>query len=322
MRAALRASVPKAGTRPLGRPARAFRAGAALARVPVYLGALAITAYCVLPFLWLVIGSLQTEREIVSVPPHWVPQELTLENYGHLVYGPPVDPGGRIRLPEEGRFIPTIARDFLPAMRNSLGVGVAVAAINLLLASMAAYAFSRLRFRGQRRLPLAVLGIRLIPDIALVVPFFLMMRSLELIDSPLSLVIMYVGLTLPFSIFILAGYFGTIPHELDEAALVDGCTRLQALRHVILPVALPGLIATAVFSFMTCWNEFLFALVLTKTTASVTLPVILASFTQDFNISFAFMNAAAVVSVLPPVVLALLFRRYLAAGLAMGAVKG
>lgn len=292
-----------------------------LPRIGLYALIALLLAYCVAPFLWLLISSFQTEREIVSVPPHWVPQRPTLENYIALIIGPPTTVQDKLRLPEQGGFVPASARDVLPSLRNSLLIGLSVAFIDLLLGSLAAYALARLKFRGKGKVGYFILALRIVPDVSLVIPFFLLVRSLGLLDNPLSLIMTYVGTTLPFAVYILTGYFGTIPEEIDEAAQVDGCTRLQALFRVILPIAAPGLIAAGVFSFMASWNEFLYALVFTKTAASLTIPVVIATFTSDFNISFSLMNAAGVVSALPPVVLAMIFQRYLVEGLSMGAVK-
>ncbi len=272
------------------------------------------------PFLWLIISSLQSEREIVSVPPHWIPHQPTLENYG-MIFAPPGVTGG-VRLPEAGRFVPSSARMVLPSLRNSLLVALVVVGLNLLLGAPAAYALARIRLRGKQGLIMFTLGSRIVPDIALVIPFFLIMRTLDLLDHPGGLILTYVGLTLPFTVWILAGYFEGIPEELDQAALVDGCTRGQVLRKIILPLAAPSLFAGAVFSFMTCWNEFLFALLFTQTEQARTIPVVVSMFLSDFNISFAVMNAAAVISAIPPVVLAIAFQRYLVAGLTRGAVKG
>jgi multiple sugar transport system permease protein len=163
---------------------------------------------------------------------------------------------------------------------------------------------------------------RVIPDIALVVPFFLFVQKLGLMDNLLSLVITYLAITIPFSIFILTGYFESLPDELDKAARVDGCSRFQTLVLVYLPLALPSLVAVVLFTFLTSWNEFLLALMFTQTPASQTMPIVVASFTSDFNISFSFINAAGVLAIVPPVVIAVLFERYIVSGLTAGAVKG
>ena len=167
-----------------------------------------------------------------------------------------------------------------------------------------------------------MLATRVIPDIALVVPFFLFIHKLGLLDNLWSLIITYLAITVPFSVFVLLSYFESLPDELDKAARVDGCSRLQTLIYVFLPLAVPSLVAVVLFTFLTSWNEFLLALMFTQTPASQTMPIIVASFASDFTISFSFINAAGALAIIPPVILAIMFQRYIVSGLTAGAVKG
>ena len=219
-------------------------------------------------------------------------------------------------------FIPSAAKSYLPAMRNSLVVATLVVILNLLVGVPAAYAMAKIRYYGRNASMYFILFTRVIPDIALVVPFFLMMRKLGLLDTITSLVITYLAITVPFTVFILIQYFEGLPDELDKAARVDGCSRFQALIRVFLPLALPSLVAVVLFTFLTSWNEFLLALMFTQTEASQTVPIILAAFTSDFTVSFSFLNAAGVLAILPPVIVAIVFERYIVSGLTAGAVKG
>jgi multiple sugar transport system permease protein len=197
-----------------------------------------------------------------------------------------------------------------------------VVILNLMVSVPAAYALAKIRFIGRDSSIFFMLSTRVIPDIALVVPFFLFVQKLGLMDNILSLVITYLAITIPFSVFILTGYFESLPDELDKAARVDGCSRLQTLVLVFLPLALPSLVAVVLFTFLTSWNEFLLALMFTQTTASQTMPIVVASFTSDFNISFSFINAAGALAIVPPVLIAVVFERYIVSGLTAGAVKG
>jgi multiple sugar transport system permease protein len=280
-------------------------------RLLLYLAALAIAVYTVAPFAWMIVSSFQTEREIASVPPHWLPHEPTLGNFRNIFVGPP-----------PGVFVPSSAKEMLPALRNSTVVGLAVLILNLVLGVPAAFALARFTLALRQVFIYGLLGSRIVPDIVLIIPFYLIMQSLELTDSITGLVVTDVGLTLPFTIFILAGYFETVPEELTKAARIDGCNRLQALLRVVLPLSGPALVAAAVFSFITCWNEFLFAFMLTQTEAAKTVTVVLSNFTTDVTVDFALMNAAGVIAVVPPVLLALLFRRFVVSGLVTGAVRG
>jgi multiple sugar transport system permease protein len=167
-----------------------------------------------------------------------------------------------------------------------------------------------------------MLSTRVIPDIALVVPLFLMIRNLGLSNTLGALIITYLAITLPFTVYILINYFESIPIDLHKAARVDGCSHLQVLQHVYLPLGVPALMASLMFAFLTSWNEFLLALMLTQSDEMKTLPIVISGFVLDFTTSFSFINAAGVIAIVPPVLIALLFERYIVSGLTAGAVKG
>jgi multiple sugar transport system permease protein len=281
--------------------------------------------YVLAPIVWLVSSSFQSEHEITSKPPHWIPQAPTLQNFVAIFAAKNKAVTYESRKaadPASGGFIPSTASNLLPAMLNSFIVACAVVALNLLVGVPAAYAMAKIHFRGRQASIYVILATRVIPDIALVVPFFLFIRNLGLLDSIWSLIITYLAITVPFSVFVLVSYFESLPDELDKAARVDGCSRLQTLTRVYLPLARPSLVAVILFAFLASWNEFLLALMFTQTPASQTLPIVVASFTSDFTISFSFINAAGVLAIIPPVILALAFERYIVSGLTAGAVKG
>ncbi len=289
------------------------------------LASLLFVAYVLAPIAWLVSSSFQSEHEIISKPPHWIPQAPTMENFAAIFTAKDKAVTYETRKaadPASGGFIPSTASNLLPAMRNSIIVASVVVILNLLVGIPAAYALAKIHFRGRQGSIYAILATRVIPDIALVVPFFLFIRNLGLLDSLSSLIITYLAVTVPFSVFVLVSYFESLPDELDKAARVDGCSRWQTLLRVYLPLARPSLVAVILFAFLASWNEFLLALMFTQTTASQTLPIVVASFTSDFTISFSFINAAGVLAIIPPVILALIFERYIVAGLTAGAVKG
>jgi multiple sugar transport system permease protein len=281
--------------------------------------------YVLAPVAWLVSSSLQRDAEITSRPPHWIPREPTLENFEAIFQARERKVTYETRRqgdPATGGYIPSTARELIPSMWNSLVVALSVVLLNLVVAVPAAYAMAKIRFIGRSSSIYFMLTTRVIPDIALVVPFFLFIRTLGLLDHLGSLVITYLAITVPFSVFILVGYFESLPDELDKAARVDGCSRLQTLLRVYVPLAMPALVAVVLFTFLTSWNEFLLALMFTQTPASQTMPIVVASFASDFTISFAFINAAGVLAVIPPVLMAVIFERYIVSGLTAGAVKG
>jgi multiple sugar transport system permease protein len=294
-------------------------------RALLFVGSLLFSLYVLAPIAWLVSSSVQSEAEITSVPPHWIPDAPTLENFRAIFKAPDEKVTYETRKQGDtatGGFIPSTAANLLPAMKNSFIVAIAVVILNLLVSVPAAYALAKIRFIGRTSSIYFMLSTRVIPDIALVVPFFLFVQKLGLMDNLLSLVITYLAVTVPFSIFILTGYFESLPDELDKAARVDGCSRLQTLVLVFLPLALPSIVAVVLFTFLTSWNEFLLALMFTQTPAAQTMPIVVASFTSDFNISFSFINAAGVLAIVPPVLIAIVFERYIVSGLTAGAVKG
>ena len=291
----------------------------------IYAFSVVVAAYVLAPIYWLAASSFQSEREIVSVPPHWIPHEPTLMNYAAIFRESETQVTYENRNekdPSSGGYIPSTAANLIPGMVNSLIVSVAVVILNLLIGIPAAYALAMIRFRGRMTAIYFMLTTRVIPDIALVVPFFLFIQKLGLMDTLWSLIITYLAITVPFTVFILTSYFESVPDELDKAARVDGCTRFQTLIRVYLPLAWPALVAAILFTFLTSWNEFLLALLFTQTIASQTMPMVVASFTSDFTISYAFINAAGVLAVIPPVILAIVFERYIVSGLTAGAVKG
>lgn len=294
-------------------------------RVLLFFSSLLFAIYVLAPIAWLVSSSFQSEAEITSVPPHWIPHQPTFENFATIFTAKDKVVTYENRKEGDtatGGFIPSTAKNLLPSMWNSLIVAVSVVILNLLVSVPAAYALAKIRFIGRDSSIYFMLTTRVIPDIALVVPFFLFVQQLGLLDSLLSLIITYLAITVPFSTFILTGYFESLPDDLDKAARVDGCSRLQTLLLVYLPLALPSLVAVVLFTFLTSWNEFLLALMFTQTLASQTMPIVVASFTSDFNISFSFINAAGVLAIVPPVVVAIMFERYIVSGLTAGAVKG
>lgn len=290
------------------------------------LASLVFLVYVLAPVSWLISSSLQQEAALTSVPPQWVPEEPHLDNFRAIFSA-----GSEEKVTYEtrraadtssGGFIPSTAKNLLPAMGNSFIVSIAVVILNLLVAVPAAYAIAKIRFAGRNASIYGILITRVIPDIALIVPFFLFIRNLGLLDTLTSLIITYLAVTVPFSVFILVSYFEQLPDELDKAARVDGCSRIQTMTKVFLPLAAPSLVALSLFAFLTSWNEFLLALMFTQTAASQTLPIIVASFTSDFTISFSFINAAGVLAIIPPVILAIIFQRYIVSGMTAGAVKG
>jgi multiple sugar transport system permease protein len=270
--------------------------------------------WIVLPFGWVVLTSLMTEAESMSVPPHWIPDYITFDNYVAFV-NPSIL--GAKQLVGGGA-----AMAAPRALLNSAIVAFAVAILNLTIGSFAGYAFARLDFRGSRTLLVVYLATRMVPALAIMVSLYLIFQWLGLLDTLLALVLAYLTFTLPYSVWIMASYLRTIPRELEDAALVDGCNWLKMMLRVFLPVASPGLVACAMFAFMSSWGEFLYALLFTATLNSKTMPIVIARFVPHNTPSPQLMNPPGVRAVVPPLLLALIFQRLIVSGIAAGAVKG
>lgn len=272
----------------------------------IYAAALIVALVVLAPPTWLVISSISTQSELLSVPVHWIPREPSLDRYRQIAFATGSDS----------------AAVFRRSMLNSLIIAGSVTAICVVVGSIAAYSFARMRFAGHGRLLYVLLISYTLPPIMLVVPLYKIMGDLGWTDTLHGLIIVYSALIMPFAVWIMRGYFQTIPAELEDAAMTDGCTRLGAFVRVILPLSTPGLVATALFCFLLSWEEFLLALIFTSSPAAKTIPVAIAEFTGRHAIDFGMMATGGVIAAIPPVLIALVFQRYLISGLSSGAIKG
>ena len=284
-------------------------------KIILYVLAGILALWLVGPLLWVVHVSFQLDNEIFSRPPHWIPENPTLDNYRYILTGRTPPSYESTGASVSGQRVSGEALSALPAIRNSMIVATIVTLANLSISVMAAYTFSRLRFPGRGISFGFIMFSRLIPPIAVAIPFYTIIARLGLLDTCLALILVYLAFTLPFTIWFLTKYFDYIPPEVEEAAVVDGCNRFQSLTLVVMPMAAPGLAATAAFAFMAAYSEFLFAVFLTKTMASKTVPVVLSAAAINFDVSYALASTAVVLAVLPPIAFALVFRRYIIRGL-------
>ncbi len=260
------------------------------------------------PILWLFSASISTRAELLSVPPHWIPQHPTFKNYLDIL------------LP--GTSASEISRTMAITLVNSLKVASAVTLICLVVGALAAYALVRISFRYNQTIMMGILGTRMIPEVSLIVPLFILATRFQLIDKPLVLIITYLTFSLPFAIWLLAAFFQTIPVELEDAARIDGCSRIETLFRIIMPISTPGLVSTALFVFLLAWDEFFYALIFTNTLAAKTAPVAISEFVGRYVTDINAMMAGGMLVALPPVVLAVIFQRFIVSGLSAGAVKG
>jgi multiple sugar transport system permease protein len=257
------------------------------------------------PFMWLVISAISSQSDLITVPLRWLPEHPTLTRLGDLLFGGSDE---------------SVA--FRSAIANSMIVTSATTAVAMVTGVLAAYAFSRLRFPGRDWLMFVFLATYMLPPIAIILPIYSFFSSMGWLDTLGALIIVYSSFVTPFVIWLMRGYFETVSTEIDDAARIDGCSRLGALWRVILPVCVPGLVSTALLAFLLCWDEFFYALILTQTEASKTLPVAINDFIGRFTIDFPLLASGGLIAALPPVVIAFVFQRHIVAGLTAGSVHG
>jgi multiple sugar transport system permease protein len=262
--------------------------------------ALAAIAFAIAPLLWMILTSVKTNREITQ-DTSLIPESLTIANYVSLFSG----------------------REFGAYLANSIIVTSASVAIALILGTQAAYVLARFRLRAgmHRYVGFSLLMVRLLPPIVIIIPIFLVAQQLGLLNTQLSLIIVYAAFNVTIVVWMMESFFREIPVDLEEAAMVDGDTRFTAFRRIVLPLAAPGLVATGIFAVITTYNEFLFALVLTSTPSAETMPIGAATLIGRINVDWGAMSAAGVVGALPIVVFSLFVQKHLVRGLTMGAVK-
>jgi len=253
-----------------------------------------------IPFYWMIVTSLKHDKEIYGYEATLIPEKPTLDNYITIFKDTP----------------------YLLFLRNSVVVAVSSTLLSVIIASLGAYAIARLKFPGRELLARALVCTYLVPPSLLFIPLFAIMSALRFTDTLYGLTIAYLGGDVPFCTWLLMGYFKSVPVELEEAALVDGCNRVTALIRVILPVSLPALVVVMFFSFTRSWNEFLYAYVFTSTNQARTITTGLVNFMSADVFFWGPLMASTIISALPPVMMFLLLQRWVVKGLTLGAVKG
>jgi len=292
-------------------------------RVAIVVASVVVAFWVLFPILWMFSISIQTEPEIHSAPPSLWPAQPNYFNYWFIF-----DTSSAIeaRLQESGRltFLPAVARWFPNALVNSVIVGLIITGINLIAATLASYTFTRIRFRGSGLLFYMSVAGRLIPPVAIVVPYYIIIQNffgLNLLDTLIAVILVHAAFTLPINIWILNTYLLAIPSDIEDAARVDGYGRLETLFKVVLPVIKPGLVAIGIISFMVSWGEFFFSFMVTQTQLSRTLPVIVGFMAAQPYKPVGILMAGGLVAMLPALVIIAIFRRYLIRGLVAGAVR-
>mgnify|MGYP000938641567 FL=1 len=265
-----------------------------------YAAILFYLSFALFPLYWLLKIAITPDQLIFTEGTALWPSDATLGNFAKVIW----------------------QTDFLRFFRNSLIVSLASAAITTVIAAGAGYAFSRFRFRGQKLIIALMLLTQMFPLLMIIAPIYKIVAALGLLNSLSSLVLVYAAFNVPFATFLMQSFFDGIPKDLEDAAMMDGCTRFQALRTVILPLTLPGLGATLGFVFTAAWSEVLFALMLIRSEDSMTFPVGMLTFVSKFSVDWGQMMAAGVLALIPSCLFFIFIQRYLVQGLTSGAVKG
>ncbi|WP_144185622.1 carbohydrate ABC transporter permease [Elioraea rosea] len=289
-----------------------------LGRFVLYSLLVIVTTIVCFPLIWALSTSLKPKSEIFAWPPTLWPNEWTLENYSALFAGKQAYfQGGSA---SAGAVPPSAF--FLDWFMNSVIVAVGTTAISTIVSTLAAYSLTRFRFPGQRVVPYLALVGYMVPSIIFVFPMFLVMADLSLTDTLLSLVLGYVCITLPFCMWLMWAFFRGVPVEIEEAALVDGASRLRVFVEIVLPTAWPGIVAAAIFTLIVSWNDYLFGRVFMNSMENLPLTVGVMHFFDGTHVDWGLMMASSVLMTVPMAVLFALLQRHLVAGFGAGAVKG
>jgi multiple sugar transport system permease protein len=285
---------------PRRRARRKIGAGTVLAWVFIIL----LLLFAVVPMAWMLSTSLKTQFAALRQPPQWIPGEPTLDQY-KILFSPDNQIGGR----------------FLRFFWNSFYVSMATTILGVVIAVPASYAFSRFKFPGRDALFFAVLARNMFPVVVFLIPLFILMKNLHLVNTELALILTYLTFGLPLSIWLLKGFFDNIPPELERAARIDGATRFGAFWQIVMPLSSPGIIATAIYTFIQAWNEYVYARTFLTQDKLLTLQPGLQKFFGEFSTNWPGLMAAQFASSVPVVVLFLVLQRYFVQALAEGATK-
>ncbi|MGE5576546.1 MAG: carbohydrate ABC transporter permease [Syntrophothermus sp.] len=264
------------------------------------LGLLFFLCFALFPLYWMVLTSFKPDRELFSEHVNYWPVHPTFQHYVDVLQ----------------------RTAFGVYLRNSLAAASAASLVVLIIAIFGGYALARFKFRGRQMSLMALLATQMFPGVVLVAPLYILFSKFHLLNTLLGLILIYITLNIPFAVFLMRGYFADVPVELEEAAYIDGCNRIEAIWRIVVPALWPGIVATIVFVFVAAWSEMVFAVMFINDEGLKTIPVGLIMFVSKFNVSWGMMMAATTMALVPIAVLFGYIQRYLVQGLTMGAVKG
>ena len=258
------------------------------------------------PVLWMFLTSVMRPVDLTAKPLRLIPQTITFERFRQIFASASAsDPAYVFRI----------------ALKNSFLIAVSVTVLSLVVGTLAAYAFAHVRFRGKNALMLLILFTYMLPPAAMIIPLYRIYNQLGWLDKRWPLVILYLSFIVPFIIWVMQDFFGSISRSFEEAAQVDGATRLQTLLYIFLPIARPGAVATGILAFLMSWDEFFYSLIFTSSLASKTMPVAIAEFNGKFTIDYGMISVAGILGSLIPVLITVIFQKYIVLGMTAGGVK-
>lgn len=270
-----------------------------LSGIGTYTVLLVMAVIVLIPILWMVSTSVKLESETITIPPQWIPDHPTLESYKRLWSEYP----------------------FAVYFKNSIIISLGAVILSVGFSCLAGYGVTRFRFRGKQSFLTFLLVTQMFPSIMMLIPYYKVLSTYQLKDTYLGMILVYISFTIPFCSWMMVGFFKTIPLELDEAAIIDGCSRWRAFRQIVLPMTLPGISSSAIYAFITAWNEYMFAQILINNPELKTVPLGIAELNGFYKILWNDMMAASVIASLPLIILFVFLQKYFISGLTAGAVK-
>ena len=276
----------------------------------IWMSAILLIILIMTPGLWVVITAFRPQVDIMAKPAVWIPRNLSFNQFETMLFGGSEGSMGRSKVP------------VLSYLRNSLIISLVSTSIAVFIGTLGGYAFARHNFKGKNTYFFLVMLTRAIPGISLSLPIFILFSKIGIIDTHLGIIIVFVELNVPFTIWLTDGFFRQIPRAMSEVAMTDGCTRLQAFWHIELPLSKSGIASAGIFAFLISWNEFAIVSNLARSTDSKTLTVGLMDFTSQFTINWPGMCALAVFIIIPALILTFMVQKHLVSGLTFGGVKG
>ena len=275
-------------------------------KIVEYFFAVIVAIGILAPVLWMILTSVMYPKDLIALPLKLIPDGLTFERYLSVFTDAKIDDAAYI---------------FRVALGNSVIIAVFVTICSLIVGSLAAYGFARLKFRMKKALMMMTLFTYMIPSVALVLPMYMIFNRLHMLDKKLTLVILYLSFIIPFIIWVMQSFFGSISGSFEEAAEIDGASRFQTLLYIFVPIARPGAIATGILAFLMSWDEFFYSLVFTSSLNAKTVPVAISEFNGKFTIDYGMISVAGVLASLIPVLITLVFQKYIVIGMTSGGVK-